>query len=108
MSLRFIHGRRCQHGQALVGRWFYSCCWRSSRPRADLKEGRTRICGIAAAQVYFRRPAQSDGDKTAGKLPNAIYRDGTYATLFSPYWQPRLTDLPATITAAAMLSGEGC
>ena len=65
-----------------------------------LQEGRAKIYGVAAAQAYFRRPAQSDNDPTAGRLPNQIYKDGTYATLFAPYWQARLTDLPAGIAVA--------
>jgi hypothetical protein len=65
-----------------------------------LDEGRANIYGVAAAQAYFRRPTLADGDPTAAGLPNALYRNGTYATLFSPYWQPRLTDLPAGIAAA--------
>ncbi|GHU11064.1 hypothetical protein FACS1894185_3650 [Betaproteobacteria bacterium] len=60
-----------------------------------LEEKRKNLYGVAASQVYFRRPALIDNDKTAGKLPNEIYRNGTYATLFSPYWQARLTNLPA-------------
>jgi hypothetical protein len=65
-----------------------------------LDEGRAKIYGVAAAQAYFRRPARNDRDPTAGVLPNVHYANGTYATLFSPYWQPRLTDLPAGIAAA--------
>ncbi|MDR2689572.1 MAG: hypothetical protein LBB76_07410 [Azoarcus sp.] len=65
-----------------------------------LDEKRARIYGVAAAQAYFRRPTLSDNDPTAAGLPNALYRNGTYATLFSPYWQPRLTDLPVGIAAA--------
>ena len=65
-----------------------------------LDEGRANLYGVAAAQAYFRRPTLADGDPTAAGLPTALYRNGTYATLFSPYWQPRLTDLPAGIAAA--------
>ncbi|MCL1861020.1 MAG: hypothetical protein FWG52_05730 [Proteobacteria bacterium] len=71
-----------------------------------LQEGRTKIYGVAAANVYFRRPAQSDNDPTAGRLPNRIYKNGTYATLFAPYWQARLTDLPPTI-AAGLAASDG-
>jgi hypothetical protein len=64
-----------------------------------LAEGRAKIYGVAAAQTYFRRPTRSDNDPTAAGLPSALYQNGTYATLFSPYWQPRLTDLPASVAA---------
>ena len=68
-----------------------------------LDEGRPRIYGAAAAQVYFRRPTRDD--PTGGPVvPNiASYRDGHYATLFSPYWQARLTNLPVGISAALLL-----
>ncbi|MDR2031792.1 MAG: pilus assembly protein TadG-related protein, partial [Azoarcus sp.] len=66
-----------------------------------LKEGRTRLYGAAAAQAFFRSPAKNDRDPTAGALVNSLYPNGVYASLFSPYWQPRLTDLP-TLTAAAL------
>jgi hypothetical protein len=65
-----------------------------------LDEGRANLYGVAAAQAYFRRPTLADGDPTAAGLPTALYKNGTYATLFSPYWQPRLTDLPAGMAAA--------
>jgi hypothetical protein len=65
-----------------------------------LDEGRAKIYGVAAAQAYFRRPATNDKDPSAGSLPSALYKNGTYATLFSPYWQPRLTDLPAAVATA--------
>jgi hypothetical protein len=65
-----------------------------------LNEGRNQIHGVAAAHAYFRRPARSDDDPSAGRLPNQLYRDGTYATLFAPYWQARLTNLPPEIAAA--------
>ncbi|MDR2452012.1 MAG: hypothetical protein LBE85_09680 [Candidatus Accumulibacter sp.] len=71
-----------------------------------LDEGRARIYGVAAAQVYFRRPAKNDGDPSAGKVLNTTYNEGTYATLFSPYWQPRLTDLPASVTAGLLLAAD--
>ena len=71
-----------------------------------LKEGRPRIYGVAASQVYFRRPAKNDNDPTAGQLPSTLYPKGTYATLFAPYWQPRLTDLPAGMAAALMAVGD--
>jgi hypothetical protein len=66
-----------------------------------LDDGRARIHGVAAAQAYFRRPAGSDNDPSAGRLVSA-YRNGTYATLFSPYWQARLTDLPDGVVAGLM------
>ncbi|MCL2643893.1 MAG: hypothetical protein FWD51_00340 [Betaproteobacteria bacterium] len=69
-----------------------------------LSEGRNEIYGVAAAHAYFRRPARSDNDPTAGRLPNEIYKDGNYATLFSPYWQARLTKLPAEVAALLMAS----
>ena len=69
-----------------------------------LPEGRTRIYGIAAAQAFFRSPAQNDNDTTAGKLPNTLYPNGVYASLFSPYWQPRLTDLPPAIAVSALIT----
>lgn len=70
-----------------------------------LKEGRNKIYGVAAAHAYFRRPAQNDRDPTAGRLSNELYPSGTYATLFAPYWQPRLTNLPEGI-AAALLAAD--
>jgi hypothetical protein len=79
-----------------------------------LKERRTKIYGVAASQVYFRRPTRAEKDPTAGDpgtgnvnnaLFNGWYKDGTYASLFSPYWQARLTDVPPLIKAA--LSGLG-
>lgn len=71
-----------------------------------LKEGRNKIYGVAAAQAYFRRPAENDKDPSIGKLANKYYANGSYATLFSPYWQPRLTDLPAAISAALLISAD--
>ena len=71
-----------------------------------LKDGRNKIYGAAAAQVYFRRPAKNDKDPTVAGLANEYYANGTYATLFSPYWQPRLTDLPAAISAALLISAD--
>jgi hypothetical protein len=71
-----------------------------------LDGGREKIYGVAAAHAYFRRPAKNDKDPTAGNLPNAHYANGTYATLFSPYWQPRLTDLPAGVAAALTAVGQ--
>ncbi|MDR0674016.1 MAG: hypothetical protein LBF93_10285, partial [Zoogloeaceae bacterium] len=71
-----------------------------------LDEGRVRIYGVAASQVYFRRPAQSDKDPTAAGLPSALYKNGTYATLFSPYWQPRLTDVPGYVTAGLLMAAD--
>jgi hypothetical protein len=67
-----------------------------------LKEGRANIYSVAAAQAFHRRPAAVDKDPTAGNLPNSLYKEGTYATLFSPYWQPRLTSLPAAVTAGLL------
>jgi len=61
----------------------------------NLSEGRKKIYGVAAAQAFFRSPAKSDGDLSAGrKLPNQLYEKGVYASLFSPYWQARLTSMP--------------
>ncbi|MDR2788361.1 MAG: pilus assembly protein TadG-related protein [Candidatus Accumulibacter sp.] len=71
-----------------------------------LDEGRVRIYGVAAAQVYFRRPARSDQDPTAARLPAAEYQNGTYATLFSPYWQARLTDVPDYVTAGLLMAAD--
>ncbi|MDR2451974.1 MAG: hypothetical protein LBE85_09485 [Candidatus Accumulibacter sp.] len=71
-----------------------------------LAEGRVKIYGVAAAQAYFRRPTQSDNDPTAGQLPTALYKNGTYATLFSPYWQPRLTDVPGYVTAGLLMAAD--
>ncbi|MCL2644027.1 MAG: hypothetical protein FWD51_01035 [Betaproteobacteria bacterium] len=72
-----------------------------------LEEGRARIYGVAASQVYFRRPAANDNDPTAGNsLPNTLYAKGTYATLFAPYWQARLKDLPSELAAALMAVGD--
>jgi hypothetical protein len=71
-----------------------------------LEEGRARIYGVAASQVYFRRPARSDNDPTAASLPNALYSKGTYATLFAPYWQARLTDLSLPVKEALMGVGD--
>ena len=65
-----------------------------------LNENRASIFGVAAAEVFFRRPARNDNDPTAGRLISTLYQNGTYATLFAPYWQPRLTDLPKGIAAA--------
>jgi hypothetical protein len=65
-----------------------------------LEEGRAKMYGVAAAQAYFRRPAKNDKDPTAGGLVNEYYANGTSATLFSPYWQARLTELPPGIAAA--------
>ena len=79
-----------------------------------LKEGRAKIYGVAASQVYFRRPTENENDPTAGKkstnkndknaffIFNEWYPDGTYASLFSPYWQARLTDVPTKIKAALL------
>jgi hypothetical protein len=71
-----------------------------------LKDGRSKIYGAAAAQAYFRRPAKNDKDPTKGGMANEYYPNGTYATLFSPYWQPRLTDLPAAISAALLIGAD--
>jgi len=71
-----------------------------------LAEGRAKIYGVAAAHAFFRRPAKSDNDPSAGRLPNELYKDGTYATLFAPYWQARLTNLPSGITAALAAFGD--
>jgi hypothetical protein len=71
-----------------------------------LDEGRVKIYGVAASQVYFRRPAQSDNDPTAAGLPSALYKNGTYATLFSPYWQARLTDVPGYVTAGLLMAAD--
>jgi hypothetical protein len=69
-----------------------------------LDEGRVRIYGVAAAQTYFRRPTSADSDPTAAGLPSSLYRNGgTYASLFSPYWQARLTDVPDQIVGALLL-----
>jgi hypothetical protein len=71
-----------------------------------LDEGRVRIYGVAAAQAYFRRPTQADGDRSAGNLVSSLYRNGTYATLFSPYWQARLTDVPDSVAAGLLMAAN--
>lgn len=62
-----------------------------------LEEPKDRIYGVAAAQVYFRSPTK---DPSSGDLPNTLYKNGVYASLFSPYWQPRLTDVPPDVQTA--------
>jgi hypothetical protein len=57
----------------------------------DLKKS-PKIESISAAEVYFRQPAGRDGDRTAGALISKKYRNGVYASYFSPYWQARLVD----------------
>jgi hypothetical protein len=68
-----------------------------------LEEKREKIMGVAAAEVYFKRPSQEDyrnGDKTASALyiNRPGYSKGVYASLFSPYWQARLTNLSGEAT----------
>lgn len=70
-----------------------------------LSEGRPKVFGLAAAEVYFRRPTTNEHDPSAGRLPNKSYPDGTYASLFSPYWQPRLTAVPVAVAANLQLTG---
>jgi hypothetical protein len=65
-----------------------------------LEEKREKLVGVAAAETYFKRPSLEDyqnGDRTASALYSKRrgYEKGVYASLFSPYWQARLTNLPA-------------
>jgi hypothetical protein len=62
---------------------------------------------LAKARVFFERPVRSNGDPTASPLWRADSAK-EYGSLYSPYWQARLTDLTATekaglITAMGML-----
>jgi len=65
-----------------------------------LPEGRNNIFAISAAQAYFARPTQVENDLTGKVLANQLYPNGTYATLFSPYWQARLVDVPEAVALA--------
>jgi hypothetical protein len=65
-----------------------------------LMEGRKKLMGVSAAETYFKRPSYEDyqnGDITASALyaKRSGYEKGVYASLFSPYWQARLTNLSA-------------
>lgn len=71
-----------------------------------LHEGKDQVKSIAASQVYFKRPLVTQ-DPDFNILGNRLqkqgkYKNGTYATLFSPYWQPRLTELPSAYAAALL------
>ncbi|GHT90191.1 hypothetical protein AGMMS49545_02930 [Betaproteobacteria bacterium] len=74
-----------------------------------LEERRKELMGVAAAETYFKRPSLEDyrnGDKTASALyiNRRGYEKGVYASLFSPYWQARLTNLsPEAATALGAL-----
>jgi hypothetical protein len=74
-----------------------------------LEEKREKLMGVAAAETYFKRPSAEDyrnGDRTASSLYSRRrgYEKGVYASLFSPYWQARLTNLSteAAITLGAL------
>jgi len=61
------------------------------------------VASVAAAQAYFQRPAISDNDPTAKGLPSEIYKKGVYPSLYSPYWQARLANVPLTATVASAI-----
>jgi hypothetical protein len=72
-----------------------------------LEEKREKLMGVAAAETYFKRPSLEDyrnGDRTASALYSKRrgYEKGVYASLFSPYWQARLTNLSSE---AALILG---
>jgi len=60
------------------------------------------VMSIAASQVYFKRPVRSQEGTGPGVAPllSLNYPNGEYASLFSPYWQARLTDVPTGVNAA--------
>ncbi|RYZ12801.1 MAG: hypothetical protein EOO24_02125 [Comamonadaceae bacterium] len=65
---------------------------------------KSSVMSIAASQVYFKRPARSQESGTGvshllSKYASS-YPNGEYASLFSPYWQARLTEVPAGVNAA--------
>ena len=60
-----------------------------------------QVSALSKARVYFERPQSTLGDKTA----TALFRhDGAkeYGSLFSPFWQARLTPVSDTERAAYM------
>lgn len=61
-----------------------------------LPTARDRVVSAAASQVHFKRPNRRDEPvNDASHLRSAYYSArGEYASLFSPYWQARLTALP--------------
>lgn len=63
---------------------------------------KSSVMSVAASQVYFKRPVRSQEGNGAGVAPllSTAYPNGEYASLFSPYWQARLTDVPAGVNAA--------
>lgn len=66
-----------------------------------LPTGRNNAAAVAASQVYFHRPYRNYESVTdAQHLRNRYYSNGEYANLFSPYWQARLTDVPAAALVA--------
>ena len=63
---------------------------------------KSSVMSIAASQVYFKRPVRSQEGTGPDVRPllSTTYPNGEYASLFSPYWQARLTDVPAGVNAA--------
>ncbi|AMM24620.1 pilus assembly protein TadG-related protein [Variovorax sp. PAMC 28711] len=63
---------------------------------------RDHVVSVAASQVYFKRPNRRDEPvNDATHLRSAYYSaNGEYASLFSPYWQARLTALPPSALLA--------
>jgi len=63
---------------------------------------KSSVMSIAASQVYFKRPVRSQEGTgpDVRALLSTTYPNGEYASLFSPYWQARLTDVPAGVNAA--------
>jgi Putative Flp pilus-assembly TadE/G-like len=60
-----------------------------------------QVSALSKARVYFERPQSTLGDKTA----TALFRhDGAkeYGSLFSPFWQARLTPVTTTERTAYM------
>lgn len=67
-----------------------------------LPAGRDHVVSVAASQVYFKRPNRRDEPvNDATHLRSNYYSaNGEYASLFSPYWQARLTALPPAALVA--------
>lgn len=66
-----------------------------------LPTGRNNVVSAAASRVYFKRPNRNDEPVTdAQHLRNRHYTNGERPSLFSPYWQARLTEMPLAAVAA--------
>lgn len=72
-------------------------------PQMDERLLARQLSSLGKARVFFERPASNVGDHTAGSL---LRHDSAkeFGSLFSPYWQARLTDVSATDKTAYMVA----